>query len=247
MKPQNMQQQAKLHDCHPDLRNTVELEAPRFETPKTEASLSTQRIKPDFWSAAGAIFAQQNRVPRLTRCTEAGPAPLSLAQERLWTLEQSEQGAPYYHVPLTWQISGQLNILALEKALDFLVQRHEILRTSFPVRPTAPVQQIRDFTLKLNVADVSSLTGAAGREELLRRANEFVCAPFDLERDILFRATVYRRGTHDFWLVIVVHQMVFDGASMRIFSRELAEAYRAFCEAKKPALDSLPVRYVDFA
>src|SRR6266850_899713 len=133
MKPPNMQEQAKLHDCHPGPRNTVDVEEPRFETSKG-ALASTQRIKPDFWSAAGAIFAQRNRVPRLTRCTQAEPSPLSLAQERLWTLEQSEQGAPYYHVPLTWQISGQLNIPALEKTLDFLIQRHEILRTSFPVR-----------------------------------------------------------------------------------------------------------------
>src|SRR5438034_2314526 len=79
-----------------------------------DAPGTSDQPRADFWSAAGAIFAQQNRIPRLTRFSQNGPIPLSLAQERLWTLEQSEQGAPYYHVPLTWHINGQLNIPALE-------------------------------------------------------------------------------------------------------------------------------------
>src|SRR6266704_600077 len=181
MKPFNMQKQAKTSDCGPNPLRTGERAGPRFELPEEANAASANRAKPDFWSAAGAIFAQQNRVPRLTRCIQGGPAPLSLAQERLWTLEQSEQGAPYYHVPLTWQISGQLNLSALEKSLGFLIQRHEILRTTFPVGPSGPVQVIRETEFKLNVVDATSLTAASGREELLRRAKGFICAPFDLE------------------------------------------------------------------
>jgi thioesterase domain-containing protein len=210
-------------------------------------SCKGDKTKADFWTAAGAIFAQQNRIPRLTRCAEHGPVPLSLAQERLWTLEQSEPGAPYYHVPLTWKITGQLNIPALENALNFLLQRHEPLRTVFLDGPSGPVQQACETGFKLDVVDVTDLTGAAGETELLRRAKEFVCAPFNFRKDFLFRATVYRRGAHEFWLVVAVHQMVFDGASMRVFSRELGEGYRAFCEAETPDLAPLPVRYVDFA
>src|SRR3989442_10108312 len=121
----NMQTQAKTSNGGPTPTRTGEGVGGRFDLPETANAPSANRARPDFWSAAGAIFAQQNRVPRLTRCIQGGPAPLSLAQERLWTLEQSEQGAPYYHVPLTWQISGQLDIAALEKSLDFLIQRHE--------------------------------------------------------------------------------------------------------------------------
>jgi hypothetical protein len=220
--------------------------ASRFNR-ETKTNSLPDRPKADFWSAAGAIFAQQNRIPRLTRAAQHGPAPLSLAQERLWMLERSEQGAPYYHVPLTWQISGELNIPALEKALNYLVQRHEILRTRFPLCDSSPAQQVRELDFKLNVVDAPASGGGSGREELLRKAKEFVCAPFDRLRVVLFRAALYRRGEQDYWLVVVVHQMVFDGASMRIFSRELAESYPAFCESRTPELDPLPVRYADFA
>src|SRR5580765_2320907 len=101
------------------------------EVPHSDHSRPAEKARPDFWSAAGAIFAQQDHIPRLVRCAQNGPVPLSLAQERLWMLEQSEPGAPYYHIPLTWKITGQLNISALEQALNLLVQRHEILRTVF--------------------------------------------------------------------------------------------------------------------
>jgi thioesterase domain-containing protein len=219
----------------------------RAKAPESGERSGPDEAKADFWSAAGAVFTQQNRIPRLTRCAQTGPIPLSLAQERIWMLEQSEQGEPYYHVPLTWKITGQLNIYALEKALNFLIQRHEILRTVFSEGPGGPRQQIRQRELRLPVVEASDLTRPGPETELLRRAREFLCAPFNLQQDFLFRATVYRRGTQAFWLVVAVHQMVFDGASMRVFSRELVEAYGAFCEGRQPALDPLPVRYVDFA
>src|SRR5689334_4476375 len=110
-----MQNQPILPDSAANPSRSAEAISPRFDL--ADSTKPSTKAKPDFWSAAGAIFAQQNRVPRLTRSTQHGPAPLSLAQERLWTLEQSEQGAPYYHVPLAWQISGLLDIPALEKAL----------------------------------------------------------------------------------------------------------------------------------
>src|SRR3954463_11848705 len=137
-----MQKQAITPDSATNPSPAVEASGSRFEArPETKGATGSTATKPksDFWSAAGAIFAQQNRIPRLTRSTENGSAPLSLAQERLWTLEQSEQGAPYYHVALTWRITGELNVQALDKSLQWLVQRHDILRTIFPIGPAEPM------------------------------------------------------------------------------------------------------------
>src|SRR4051812_48276105 len=84
------------------------------------------------WSAVGALVALQNEMPPIARFGGAGAAPLSFAQERLWLLEESESGAPYYNVPLCWEIHGDLVVSALERSLDLLTQRHEVLRASFP-------------------------------------------------------------------------------------------------------------------
>src|SRR5437899_12273930 len=128
-------------------------------------SVTTPNLPPpDFWSAAAALVALQNQSPRLSRVEFDAAPPLSFAQERLWTLEQNEPGAPYYHIPLTWNIRGKLNMPALEKSLDFLVQRHDILRTSFPESAEGPFQQINSWHLTLNRMDMQH----AGAEALLR-------------------------------------------------------------------------------
>ena len=205
--------------------------------------IAQSRPGPDLWSAAGALLALQNESAPLARVDFGSPPPLSFAQERLWTLEQNEPGAPYYHVPLTWNIRGKLDILALEKSFDFLVQRHEILRTSFPESADGPFQKVNSCHFRLSRADMQ----AAGADAILREARQFVRAPFNLASGPLVRAALYQRAADDFWLVMVIHQMIFDGSSMRIFSFELAECYRAFSQGTTPQLDPLPLRYVDFA
>jgi thioesterase domain-containing protein/acyl carrier protein len=207
------------------------------------STIAQPRPAPDLWSAAGALLAVQNQSPRLARVDFDRHPPLSFAQERLWTLEQNEPGAPYYHVPLTWNIRGTLNPAALEKSLDFLVQRHEILRTSFPESADGPFQKVNSWHLTLGRADMQG----AGADAILRQARQFVRVPFNLAVGPLLRAALYQRAADDFWLVMVIHQMVFDGMSMRIFSFELAECYRAFSQGTTPQLEPLPLRYVDFA
>jgi thioesterase domain-containing protein/acyl carrier protein len=189
------------------------------------------------------LLALQNQSAPLARVDFDSPPPLSFAQERLWTLEQNEPGAPYYHVPLTWNIRGKLDIAALEKSFDFLVQRHDALRTNFPESADGPFQKVNPWHLSLSRADMQT----AGADAILREARHFVRAPFNLASGPLLRGALYQRAADDFWLVMVIHQMIFDGSSMRIFSFELAECYRAFSQGTTPQLDPLPLRYVDFA
>src|SRR5262249_25742017 len=146
-------------------------------------------------------------------------------------------------VPLTWNIRGTLNPTALEASLDFLVQRHEILRTSFPDSADGPFQKVNSWHLTLGRADMQG----AGADAILREARQVVRVPFNLATGPLLRAALYQRAADDFWLVMVIHQMIFDGMSMRIFSFELAECYRAFSQGTTPQLEPLPLRYVDFA
>jgi hypothetical protein len=56
--------------------------------------------------------------------------PLSFAQQRLWVIDQLEPGSSAYNIPLAEQISGTLNVSALERSFNELVRRHESLRTT---------------------------------------------------------------------------------------------------------------------
>jgi len=127
----------------------------------------------DLWSAAGSVIAWQSRVGPLRHLEVSEPAPLSFAQERLWSLEQSEPGAPYYHIPLTWEIEGELDHDALKRSFDLLLQRHEALRTSFPSTPVGTFQDINDHAAQIMVEDLSDLALDEARSESWRRAARF--------------------------------------------------------------------------
>ena len=89
-------------------------------------------------SAAG-----QWELPPMTRRERGEQLPLSFAQQRLWFLGQMEGGSEAYHVPLQVRLRGALDVGALRRALDRIVARHEVLRTTFAVVEGEPVQRIQ--------------------------------------------------------------------------------------------------------
>src|SRR5512140_2914312 len=93
----------------------------------------------DIWGAAGNLKRLHVTGPPLVRVEHDGRRPLSFAEERLWFLSQSHPANPIYNVPLAWRITGVLDVTVLEKSLNAVVQRHEILRTSFPAVDGRPV------------------------------------------------------------------------------------------------------------
>jgi thioesterase domain-containing protein len=201
----------------------------------------------DIWSAAAKLLTLQTQLPPIPRAAGRGPSPLSFAQERLWELERSEPGAPYYHVPLSWEITGKVDVAALERSLDFLVQRHEALRTTFIGTQHGPVQQVNDWHLKLQVIELKAASGEDGRARAIDQARQFLYEPFDLGTGPLLRVALYRWSPRDSLLVWIVHQANFDGGSMRIIGRELGECYRAFSSGDMLDLPMLPVKYSEFA
>src|SRR5204862_2848390 len=89
-------------------------------------------------------------------------APLSFAQQRLWLIQQLDPQTHLYIVPRALQIRGDLDVNALELALNSIIKRHEILRTAFPADENGrPWQRIAaDLIIKLSVTDLSSLKSA---------------------------------------------------------------------------------------
>ena len=60
-----------------------------------------------------------------------GPAPLSFGQQRMWFLDRLGVGAQAYNVPTAFRVKGPLDVAALERSLNRIIQRHAILRTTF--------------------------------------------------------------------------------------------------------------------
>ncbi|MFH8386840.1 amino acid adenylation domain-containing protein [Kitasatospora sp. NPDC018058] len=171
--------------------------------------------------AAGRL----RRAPAEDRLPAAGPGPVPLAagQARLWFLDRMSPGTPEYNVPLAVRLSGPLDVAALRSALDWVLVRHEALRTTVATGPDGtPVQQVAEpAPVDFRVLDVTEQT----LPEALRTEAEL---PFDLTGGPLLRARLLRLGPSEQVLLITVHHLVFDGWSSGLLFRDLTTAYTAF-------------------
>ncbi|MDJ0901106.1 MAG: amino acid adenylation domain-containing protein [Xenococcus sp. MO_188.B8] len=175
-------------------------------------------------------------------------APLSSAQTRMWLLDQLEPGNLAYNRPSNLKLTGRLNINVLEKSLNEIVRRHEILRTSFRESDGQIFQEIAsNLALTLSIIELSHLSSEDSKNEVRRLTTEEAQRPFDLSRLPLIRATLLRLGEEEHILLLTMHHIIFDGWSMGVLLGELATVYEAFCTGKPSPLPELPIQYADFA
>src|SRR5262249_6705071 len=152
------------------------------------------------------------------------------AQERLWLLDKLHPHNLAHHFQSILRFHGWLDIPALEKALNLLMQRHEILRTTFPQTGGRPFQQVHPFLpftlchehLELAPADAA--------------IDQPIPEPFALERVPPVRWVLFRITAAEHWLLRVQHHVLHDGWEYEIFLRELFECYDALTANRAPAL-----------
>nr|WBO76410.1 amino acid adenylation domain-containing protein [Streptomyces sp. SBE_14.2] len=171
-----------------------------------------------------------------------GRIPLSAAQRRLWLTERLT-GSVAYNFPLVFRLRGGLDLDALRTALRDVTDRHEALRTRFPVAEDGePYQWIAppgaaapEFTVEDCVeADLPDRVAAAQRR------------PFDLSTELPVRARVLRLGPADHVLALMLHHITTDEWSDRPFHTDLTTAYLARREGRAPDWAPLPVQYADY-
>ncbi|MBU8901081.1 non-ribosomal peptide synthetase, partial [Corallococcus sp. M34] len=223
------------------IRESLAIELPLraiFEAPTVEALAERLRR-----GAPG-----KTKQPELKRVERTGALPLSFAQQRLWFLDQLEPGSAFYNVPVAVRLSGALDVDALERSFEALVQRHEVLRTTFGTHDGEPVQLIASAVRipweRVDLSDVAaSERDAAMRSWVARSAR---CS-FSLQSGPLLRATLLRLSDREHVLVLVMHHIVSDGWSMEILVRELTAFYDAFTRKSGASLPELPVQYGDYS
>jgi len=182
--------------------------------------------------------------PAIRPVPRTGPLPLSFAQQRLWFLDQWQPGNPIYNEPAAVRIEGALDEAALFRALREIVRRHEIFRTVYEAVDGAPRQVVRDDRrLELPVVDLRGQGEEALDTALVAEARR----PFDLSRDIMLRAVLFRTGDDEHLLSLVMHHIACDGWSAGVLVRELVALYTAFREKRSSPLPPLPIQYADFA
>jgi amino acid adenylation domain-containing protein len=203
------------------------------------------RLLDEAAAAAGAPAGPGAAIPRRDR---GAPAPLSLAQERLWFLDQLNPGNPAYNVPVMVRLAGRLDTAVLARAFAAIARRHQILRSRFVAAPGGPVQEIAPAVeLPLPVVDLGSLPATERERRVLALAAAHTRAPFDLGRAPLLRIVLLRLAAEEHVVVLAVHHVVSDQWSINILVRELGALYEAFAAGRAGSLPAAEIQYADFA
>ncbi|HEY7766598.1 amino acid adenylation domain-containing protein, partial [Longimicrobium sp.] len=183
-------------------------------------------------------------VPR----AQAGDAPLSHAQERLWFIDRMYPGMTAYNLVTALRLPGAFDAAVLERALGEVVRRHDVLRTTFREVNGVPAQVVAPFTgYALPVEDLSALPPAEREAQAQARLAGERARPFDLSDGPVFRASLLRLDAQDHVLLVGMHHIISDAWSLGVFLRELAVLYDAYRQGWDSPLPPLPVQYADYA
>jgi Condensation domain len=184
----------------------------------------------------------------LIRSIPRNGEPLSFAQQRLWFLDQLEPNRAIYNVSSGFRLTGPLGIDALERSLNEIIRRHEVLRTIFSTVDGQPVQVILpSLVIPLPLINISDGSERDQEHEVRHLCTKEAQRPFDLARGPLIRATLLRLDQQDHVLLLILHHIVSDGWSRGVLFRELSALYEAYSEGKASPLPALPAQYADFA
>lgn len=173
---------------------------------------------------------------------------LSFAQQRLWFIDQLEPNNPIYNVPLALRLRGKLNVEALKAALNAIVARHEVLRTSFHVHEGKSFQEIASsLLLEIDVIDLSHIQKEKREEQAKSLITQSLMKPFNLQEIPLLRAKLLNLEEEETIFLLVLHHSISDEWSLKVMVNELSEFYAAEIEKRSHNLTSLPVQYADFS
>jgi thioesterase domain-containing protein len=185
--------------------------------------------KPDIVAFLGVNAAKDALAafPPIVHIDHGRFVPISLAQERLWLLEEMTPDTPIYNLQYAYRLQGALDVAAFEAALEWVVDRHEVLRLRFDTVDDQPTGIISDEVDPILAFVSLDEIPAAEQEEmvqtLLREQGE---TPVDLAIRPLFRAVLYQLSPKDFVFSFLVHHIVFDGWSAEVFWDDLVFAYQ---------------------
>ncbi len=206
----------------------------------------------DYAARVGHLSATQRQqlLDNLQRAHEAPPIyRASKSQEAVWSACQIEPDNVGYHIAGCTEIRGELDPVALEKALGFVAERHAPLRSTFALSDQGDFLEVRvtGGLPRLARVDISALPDTAREPEAWRLATEFARRPFNLTRGPLCRALLVELGATSHLFGLVLHHIVADGRSIAVLLQELMGSYERLRRGERPIATPLRRNYAEYA
>jgi thioesterase domain-containing protein/acyl carrier protein len=213
-----------------------------------KSSTSLDKVPSDFWLALRANVKRRRHVIPIIPIPRDAFLELSYSQERLWLIDQRQENSSVHNLLHIFYLEGLVNVTILESCIREIIQRHEVLRTSFPSVEGCPAPIILSKAMfELPVSDLQTLSSEQWAAKVQSLALEYADQPFDLASGPLWRFKLLRLSPNNYALIRVIHHIIFDGWSNSVFIRELDALYEAFTIGNPSPLADLPIQYVDFA
>jgi amino acid adenylation domain-containing protein len=236
-----------------DIQVFIEGEKFRCNAPEgtltSELRAEIQARKPEIIACLAATHhPHHHNFKPLVPISRSGNLPLSFAQQRLWFLDRLMPNHPFYNIPLALNLTGAIDLAALEQTFNEIVRRHEALRTKIVMQSGQPVQQIYpNLTIPLPVIDLQHLPPAEREIRAKQLTIEATQHPFNLSTEPLFRAKLLRLEQTQSILLLTLHHIIADGWSLGVLMNEIAALYPAFTNNRPSPLPELSIQYADFA
>jgi hypothetical protein len=178
---------------------------------------------------------------------DAYELPASITQERFWLLAKIAPDRSSFNMPASVRIIGPLSSDRLEESLRILVERHEILRTTFKEADDGLLQHIEPaWNIPLTVSSLEDCDHDGREGQLQALLSEEARKTFDLVHGPLWRARLFRLRPDDHVLIVTLHHIISDGWSQGVLQRELWSTYDALEDGREPSSPPLAIQYADF-
>ena len=169
--------------------------------------------------------------------------PLSRGQQALWLLQRLSPESAAYNIASAMRIKTGLDVSALRRSFQALIDRHASLRTVFPVLDGKPVQRVQErMKVCFEYQDASAWNEVDLKEGLVEEAHR----SFDLERDSLLRVHLFRRSAEEHVMLLVAHHIVVDFWSLAVLLDELGVLYAADKQGAPAKLEPVTLQYTNY-
>jgi amino acid adenylation domain-containing protein/non-ribosomal peptide synthase protein (TIGR01720 family) len=174
--------------------------------------------------------------------------PITAEQEHLWLLHQVDPNVYYFNHTHAYRLKGDLNVDAVERAINEMVRRHENFRTSLPEvdgKPRAVVAP--QLQIPLERVEVPEFPVEDRYDRLQALVTAHTCRPFDILNGPLIRPILFRVTEHEHVVMLTLHHLITDFVSYDLLDSEFFALYEAFSRGLPSPLPELPVQFGDFA
>jgi amino acid adenylation domain-containing protein len=173
--------------------------------------------------------------------------PMSAEQKRFWYLEQLSPGDPALHLVVAARLTGPLDVVSLQKSIQEVVRRHEVLRAVFSSDGGEPKQEIAaPMKVPLPCQDLRDLPSGQRGFELQKLATEEIQKPFDLNGAPLLRALLIQTNDQEYALLMIAHHIASDSWTMALIAKEVMKLYAAYSKGGSSPLPEPPLQYAHY-